>query len=147
MKKLMILILCTALLTACGKKKEILSGELAQKLCAEVPFSEQLTEIDETTSSKLLYLNPNDYSEIMMYVGTQATCDELALIRTNTPDEVIAKLKSYLVQLKANYTLYRPAEADKAENAFITSCKGLVVMVVSGSPETAEQVFRDYLKK
>lgn len=140
-------VLCIVLFTACGRKNEVIGSELAQEFCQEVPFAEALTEIDSSSAVKLLYLNPNDYSEIVMYIGTQSTCDEFAIIKTNTPDTVVDKLQSYLSKVRSDYMTYRPAEANKADNAFITSYKGTVVMVVCSAPGTAEQVFKNYLKK
>ncbi|MGN1115741.1 MAG: DUF4358 domain-containing protein, partial [Candidatus Ornithomonoglobus sp.] len=117
------ILLSTALFTGCGRKREVSGTELAQALCSEVPFAEALTEIDNTISSKLLYLNPNEYSKITMYVGTRSTCDEFAIVETSSPENVTKKIKSYLSQKKTNYLVYRPAEAEKIDNAYITTYK------------------------
>ncbi|MGN0182529.1 MAG: DUF4358 domain-containing protein [Candidatus Ornithomonoglobus sp.] len=146
MYALAVILLCTALFAGCGKKREVSGTELAQVLCREVPFSEALAEIDNTTSSKLLYLNPNEYSRITMYVGTQSTCDEFAIVETSNPESVTEKIESYLAQKKSNYLVYRPAEADKIDNAYITTYKNAVVMVVCSNPIASETAFKNYLK-
>lgn len=143
---LVMIILCIDLFTGCGKKREVSGTELAEVFCREVPFSETLTEIDNTTSSKLLYLNPNEYSKLTMYVGTQSTCDEFAVIETSSPTEVTEKIESYLAQKKSNYLEYRPAEADKIDNAYVTTYKNAVIMVVCANSEAAETAFKNYLK-
>ncbi|MGN0161989.1 MAG: DUF4358 domain-containing protein [Candidatus Ornithomonoglobus sp.] len=140
------ILLCTVFFAGCGKKREVSGAELADVLCREVPFSETLTEIDNTTSSKLLYLNPNEYSKITMYVGTQSTCDEFAIIETSNPSDVIEKIESYLEQKKSNYLVYRPGEADKIDSAYVTTYKNAVVMVVCANPIAAETAFKAYLK-
>ncbi len=143
---LIAILLCTALFTGCGKKREVSGAEFAEVLCREVPFAETLTEIDNTTSSKLLYLNPNEYSKITMYVGTQSTCDEFAIIETSSPADVTEKLKSYLSQKKSNYLVYRPAEAVKIDSAYLTTYKNAVIMVVCADYAAAETAFKEYLK-
>lgn len=143
---LVAILLCAVLFTGCGKKREIAGEELAEVLCRDVPFSEALSKIDTAASSKLLYLNPNDYSDITMYVGTQSTCDEFVIVETSATETVTKKIETYLAQKKSNYLVYRPAEAEKIDRAYITSYKNAVIMVVSSSPETAEEAFKNYLK-
>lgn len=133
--------------SSCGKKSEIVHGELAQALCGSVPFSERLTQLDDSAAQRLLYLNPNDYSELTMLVGTRATCDQIIIVKTASEKTVKEKLSNYLANLKSDYSSYRPAEAQKIENMFSAERNGTIVIVVSADSTKAEMVYMEYLKK
>lgn len=91
MKKLyrfIVLAVCVCMMASCGKKSEIVVSDLAQAIAGGVAFSEPLTEIDSSAAERLLYLNPNDYSEIAMYIGTEATCDEFVIISSSNTKSI-----------------------------------------------------------
>lgn len=138
----MTLVLCSA----CGKIAEIDSTALADRLNSSVTFSEQLTEIEGTAAEKRFYLNPNDYTELTAYVGTKATCDEFAIIKTSSPDTVMTKLRGHLEIQKSNYSNYRPNEAQKIDSAVLEEYKDTVVLIVSGDSENAAAVYEAYIR-
>lgn len=142
-----ILLLSVLMLASCGKIKEINADELATELLSGVPFSETLTEIDVSAADQMLMLNPSNYSDIKMYVGTLSTCDCIAIINAKNTSVVEEKLGNYIASKRAKYLMYRPAEVSKLDNAYITEYKGTVVMVISNDPVTVETVYKNYLKK
>lgn len=150
MKKLYLIVVvtvCTVLLTACGKKSEINRAELAAQINSNVTFSEQLTEIDAVSAELELFLNPNDYSGITMYSGTEATCDEFIIIDTSDTDAIVQKLNTYLEAQRANYSGYRPTEVSKLDSAVLMEYKGTVTLIISPDSEQARLVYEGYLKK
>lgn len=142
-----ILSLAIFMLAGCGKISEINSSELAEKIYTSVAFSENLTQIEGSAAEKRYFLNPNDYSEITAYVGTKATCDEFVIIKTNNTENIMSKLRGHLDVQKANYSSYRPAEAQKIDSAVLEEYKGTVVLIVSGDSANALNVYSEYLMK
>ncbi len=140
-------LICGFMMVSCGKIKEINAGDLAAALNSGAGFAETLTELDAVGAERRLSLNDKDYESITAYIGTMAVCDEFAIIRTNDTKGVIKKLNNHIEQRRGIYQTYRPAELYKLENVFIDEYKGTVVMVVSGSKDTAKQIFENYLKK
>ncbi len=149
MKKLIFTIVSVLVLTilaACGKVSEIDSVSLSERINSSVAFSERLTQIEGTPAEKRFFLNPNDYTEITAFVGTNATCDEFAIIKTNDTQNVITKLRGHLEIQKTSYSNYRPSEAQKIDNAVLEEYKDTVVLIVSGDSENAAAVYEAYLK-
>lgn len=142
-----ILPLLAAALFGCGKKRAVSGEELAAALCRDVPFAETLTEIDNTASSKQLFLNPNEYSKITMYVSSSSSCDEFAIIETANTGGAAEKIADYIEKKRAAYLSYRPAEAEKLDNAYVAEYRNAVVMVVCSDKAAAETAFRNYLKE
>lgn len=141
-----IALVAISVVSGCGKKSEIVSAELSQALSETVAFSEQLTEIDTQNAEKRYSLNSKDYNEIAAFVGTLSTCDEYVIIKTDTPDSVSSKLKSYVADKKEAYEKYRPNEVYKLDNAVIQTHNDAVVMVISNDSENALNVYNEYLK-
>ena len=133
--------------SSCGKIDQIAHDELTERLLSNVSFSEKLTEIDEISAQKQLFLNPNEYSNITMLVGTRATCEQIIIVDTANETVIDEKLKNYFNNLKSSYASYRPVEADKIGNLFTSVHKGTKVYVVSPDSEKVNIVYTNYIKK
>lgn len=146
-KLLLILTACTICATGCGKKKEIKSADLALALNSEVPFTEHLTEIDETTAIIRYGFDTKDCENIISFIGTQGTCDEFTIIKTGDKKAVKEKLGQYLSDKKAQYDKYRPEESLKLDSVIIEEYKNCVTMIVTSDTEKAMNIYGNYLKK
>lgn len=144
---LLTVLLCAFSLCSCNAKGSVAASELAKTISNEAVFCETMTEIDDATAGKLLMLNPNDYSELSMYVGTKSTCERVIVIRTSSPDTVNEKLDNYINGLKAEYQTYRPVEAAKIDSAYRqTYKKNTIILTVCSVPESVDTAIKSYLK-
>lgn len=132
---------------SCGKIDKVAHDELTARLVSNVAFSEKLTQIDEIAAQKQLFLNPNDYSNITMLIGTRATCEQIIIIDTANETVIDEKLENYFNNLKSSYASYRPVESDKIGNMFKAVHKGTKVYVVSPDSEKANIIYTNYIKK
>lgn len=144
---ILISIMCVTTLTSCGKIKEIDEQKLSERLLDSDVFSENLSEIDRHSAERLYFLNPNDYRDMVIYTGTEATCDEIVIINTANVSKVQDRLKTHLELQKKNYSSYRPTESAKIENAVLEVYKETVVLVVSGNSGSVKKIYEDYLRK
>ena len=140
-------LLCISVLAACGKKKTIDGGELAEAFNSGLSFSETLVQLDDAGAERYFFINPNDYEELTAYVGTKGTCDEFIIMHTNDTDTASEKLRQHIERLKSEYSHYRPQETAKLDSAFVDAYRDNVVMVISSDSAKAEEVFNNYLKK
>ena len=140
-------ILSVCMLTACGKKDEIILSELSSKLISEIDFNEQLTELNEDGAARYLYLNPGEYKEITAYVSTNAVVDEFIIIKTSSASTVKNKIDSHIEELKREYAEYRPDEVYKLDDAVVETYKDTVTLIISPDNSKAKQVYDNYLKK
>ena len=131
---------------SCGKIDKVAHDELTARLVSNVSFSEPLTEIDEMAAQKQLFLNPNEYSNITMLIGTRATSEQIIIIDTANETVIDEKLENYFNNLKSSYASYRPAEADKIGNTFKAMHEGTKVYVVSPDSEKVNIVYTNYIK-
>ena len=139
--------LCICMISACGKKDEIVLSELASKLNSEIGFNEKLSELDDAASAGYVYLNPGEYKEIKAYVSTNAVVDEFIIIKTSSVSAVTNKINSHIEELKREYSEYRPDEIYKLDDAVVETYKDTVTLIISPENDKAKQVYDDYLKK
>ena len=139
--------LCAILIAGCGKIKSVEPQALAEAINDNVTFDDYLSVIDSDGAEKYFYLNPNDYTELVAYVGTDATCDEFIIVKTNDVQTIRTKLEEHIGLLRDLYETYRPDETAKLDTAFIETYKDAVVMIISPSPEQAQSTFKSYIKK
>lgn len=134
-------------LCSCGTKKEIDTIDMAEALSQSIVFDETLTELDEVGAENYFMLNPNDYEEMSAYISTKACCDELAVIKTYSPNTVKEKLTAHISELMEDYESFRPAEMSKLEGAVINTYKDTVVLIIAPDMNEAQAAYKEYLKK
>lgn len=135
------------ILSSCGKKEDIDPLDMAQALSSGIAFSETLTGLDTEAAESYLMLNPNDYEEMSVYVSTKACCDEVAVIKTYSPNTVKEKLTAHISEMVEDYEVFRPTELGKLESAVINTYKDTVVLIIAPDMDEAQAVYKEYLKK
>lgn len=149
MKKIICGVLTAALLlmvcVACGQKEpekepSFPAAMTVQALLASGAFSEELEELDPLLLFPLSG-EAADYEGSVLYYSTGATAETAAVISVRDikqVDETEATLRSWLDgQIEAERD-YRPAEAEKLENAILETRGFTVLLVVAADYEKAE---------
>ena len=113
---------------------------LAEDLLKNGEFSDELWKIDDSMVQKLY--NVSDYTQALVYVGSGATAEELALFAFPSEDAAaqgLQKAKDRLESQIADYRTYLPQEVPKLQNAVVMQCGNFVIVCVS--PGSACWVF------
>lgn len=148
MKKVGLCILVTLFaLTACGKKNiSIDMTKLSEDLLAGVPFTDELTQVDEETV-EYLYSIDNAVSEIV-YIGSGATAEEIAVFQFASEEEAAQALPSVerrIADQKEGFESYIPLEVKRLENAVLEKQGCYIILCVSDGTE-AEDIIHGYLQ-
>lgn len=91
---------------------------LAEDLLKNGGFSDELWKIDDSMVQKLY--NMDDYTQALVYVGSGATAEELALFAFPSEDAAtqgFEKAQARLESQIADYRTYLPQEVPKLQNA------------------------------
>lgn len=116
---------------------------LAEDLLKNGEFSDELWKIDDSMVKKLY--NVDDYTQALVYVGSGATAEELALFAFPSEDAAaqgLQKAKDRLESQIADYRTYLPQEVPKLQNAVAEQWGKYVIVCVSPGSACGEIVAR-----
>lgn len=151
MKKLTVFLLaaCLALpLCGCGKKTALDGEALVSELLEKAQFTDSLDRLDDKTVPVLYGVDAADYTAAIVYAGTGATAEEIAVF--TCADEAAAGRVLTAVQARVNsqieaYKNYGPADTLMLQDAVVRQSGVYVVMVVCGDSDTAAKIVDKYL--
>ena len=146
-KRMLSFLLALALLfglAGCGATGGSLDIQtLADDLLKNGEFSDELWKIDDSMVQKLY--NVDDYTQALVYVGSGATAEELALFAFPSEDAAaqgLQKAKDRLESQIADYRTYLPQEVPKLQNAVVKQWGNFVIVCVSPGSACGEIVAR-----
>lgn len=146
-KRMLSFLLALALLfglAGCGATGGSLDIQaLAEDLLKNGEFSDELWKIDDSMVQKLY--NVDDYTQALVYVGSGATAEELALFAFPSEDAAaqgLQKAKDRLESQIADYRTYLPQEVPKLQNAVAEQWGKYVIVCVSPGSACGEIVAR-----
>ena len=146
-KRMLSFLLALALLfglAGCGATGGSLDIQaLAEDLLKNGEFSDELWKIDDSMVQKLY--NVSDYTQALVYVGSCATAEELALFAFPSEDAAaqgLQKAKDRLESQIADYRTYLPQEVPKLQNAVAEQWGKYVIVCVSPGSACGEIVAR-----
>lgn len=146
-KRMLSFLLALALLfglAGCGATGGSLDIQaLAEDLLKNGEFSDELWKIDDSMVKKLY--NVDDYTQALVYVGSGATAEELALFAFPSEDAAaqgLQKAKDRLESQIADYRTYLPQEVPKLQNAVAEQWGKYVIVCVSPGSACGEIVAR-----
>ena len=116
---------------------------LAEDLLKNGEFSDELWKIDDSMVKKLY--NVDDYTQALVYVGSGATAEELALFAFPSEDAAaqgLQKAKDRLESQIADYRTYLPQEVPNLQNAVAEQWGKYVIVCVSPGSACGEIVAR-----
>lgn len=131
-------------LAGCGSTGGTLDMQaLADDLLKNGGFSDELWKIDDSMVQKLY--NISDYTQALVYVGSGATAEELALFAFPSEDAAAQGLQKAQARLEsqiADYRTYLPQEVPKLQKAVAKQWGSYVIVCVSPGSACGEIVAR-----
>lgn len=113
-------------------------------------FKDNLAEIDKTIALTRLYgLDETQIESCSFYTNSNATAEEIAVIKTNSPEyveTVETAFKTRVENQKAACKDYLPDEMPKLDSAVIYINGNYVVLCVSNDNTAAEKLIGDLFK-
>ncbi len=143
MKKVMLAAMMAAmLLTSCNEQpKDVDISALASQIVGEVSFDDSLSEIDDDMISMLYSID--GYTDAVLYKGSGATAEEVAIFKMETTDDAKAALEEAQAHIQSqieSYESYIPEEVSRLEDAIVRQDGYYVSVVVSGDSAAAEKL-------
>lgn len=140
-------------LGACGtedgsqKTVTVDKDALAQELLNNVPFKDQMSEVDSAVFYMLYGVTEEQVDSAVMISGTGATAEEIAVIHAASPDHMDALLEAVDQRIQSqrdSFENYVPAEMNKLAEPVIAQLGDYVVVCISDDNEKAENIIRQY---
>lgn len=128
-------------LSGCAGTRTLDMQALAEELLKNGGFSDELWQIDDPMVKKLYDIE--DYTQALVYVGSGATAEELALFAFSSEAAAsrgLEKVQSRLETQKESYRAYLPQEVPKLEKAVAKQWGRYVILCVCpGSQEIIDR--------
>lgn len=155
MKRLLLILLslfCLAgVLSACGSEKAVtevdftaLSGELLDSGI----YNDLMSPLDKDIAAMLYSVDAGCISECVLYCGTGATGEEIALFKA-ADSESAAAIAAAAQQRKSDqiesFKNYVPSEVPKIEKAVIKTNGQFVAYIVSCDADKAAEILKKYM--
>lgn len=139
------LCLTLVMLTGCSGAKTLTvsTGELADKLAAEVGFTDQMSKVEDRTFFALYNVEKSTVLQAAVYMSTGATAEEIAVIKavdTNSVAAIEQAMKERVESQKTGFENYVPTELDKLSKPVIKIVGDTIILCISDHNDKAEQV-------
>ena len=143
MKKVMLAAMMAGmLLTSCNEQpKDVDISALASPNVGGGSFDDSLSEIDDDMISMLYSID--GYTDAVLYKGSGATAEEVAIFKMETTDDAKAALEEAQAHIQSqieSYESYIPEEVSRLEDAIVRQDGCYVSVVVSGDSAAAEKL-------
>ena len=135
-------VLCL-LLGACGSLPAIDPAEALGTIQASVPFSEELTELDQGATCKNYGVDEADLQAGLSAIGSGATAESAAVFQAvdgEAAGRVETALEAFLEDGIAGYSDYQPEEVPKLAAAVLERKGPYVIFCVSADAAKAAEV-------
>ena len=145
---LAILCLLTVLIGCGSKKKEMVPETFVQELLTGAKFTDSLNQLDEPVVPILYGVDSADYSKAIVYCGTAATAEEIAVFQA--VDDAAAQRLLTAARARVDhqievYKAYGPAQAMTLENGVVGRSGNTVVVVICADVDGAKKITDQYL--
>ena len=130
-------------------KEDVSVKTVADAILNGGDFKDNLAEVDTTMALTRLYsLDPEQIEESMFYTNSQATAEEIAVIKVKSEEYVQAVKEAYETRIADQKTAcesYLPDEMPKLEAAVIYENGKYVVLCVSNDSDKALEIIQGQL--
>lgn len=130
-------------------KEDVAVKTVADAILNGGDFKDNLAEVDTTMALTRLYsLDPEQIEESMFYTNSQATAEEIAVIKVKSEDYVQTVKDAYETRIADQKTAcesYLPDEMPKLEAAVIYENGKYVVLCVSNDSDKALEIIQEQL--
>jgi hypothetical protein len=97
----------------------------------------------------LIGVSSDSFTSAVIYTGSGATAEELAIIQTEDSSDaeyIIAKLNTHISNQADAYAGYKPEEVDKINSAIVKSNGSYIILCVAENNTAAEEIINKYFK-
>ncbi|MBR6114091.1 MAG: DUF4358 domain-containing protein [Oscillospiraceae bacterium] len=146
---LVLALLClAAALTGCGGKKDLEPQSFAEELLAGAKFTDSLNRLDDAVVPLLYGVDPADYSDAVVYCGTAATAEEIAVftaVDDAAAQRLLSAAQTRVSKQLESYRTYGPQAAMTLENSVVARTGNYVVVVVCSDSDGAKKICGKYI--
>ena len=145
---LAIVCLLTALCGCGSKKKELVPETFVQELLSGAKFTDSLNRLDDPVVPILYGVDSADYSKAIVYCGTAATAEEIAVFEAvddAAAERLLTAAKARVDHQIEVYKSYGPAQAMTLENGVVGRAGNVVVVVICADGDGAKKITDQYL--
>ena len=152
MKRLTAMLLAVVMLAAlcaCGgpKAKEVDLGALEAELTASNAFSDILNKPADGVAARLYDIEDGAAKQVILYVGTGATAEEIFLAEAadaSAADALKASCEERVADQKTMFANYAPGEVAKLDDAVLVTSGNYVILVVSADAAAVRSIVENY---
>ena len=131
-----------------GAELDFETKELADSIFERGEFKDDLAELSSDVALERLYaLDSSKIEDSSFYTNTNATAEEIAVIKVNDPAYVQTVIEAYnqrVAEQKEACENYLPDEMPKLNDAVIESQGNYVVLCISMDSENAREIIGEY---
>ena len=125
-----------------NKNIDIDIKKLADDLKNAQIFEDNLSQIDRSSIIKKYEFDNNPITEIISYLGTGATAEEILIMEVS--DEKYVKEIEEKIKSKMDFQNYLPKEVYKLENYILESKGRYIVLCVSNDYDKTKEIINKY---
>ena len=142
------LICLLSVLAGCGGKKEMDPQKLTEELLGGAKFVDSMNPISDTVIPILYEIDAADYTSALVYCGTAATAEEIAVFQAK--DDAAAERLMKAARARADhqievYSSYGPEAARTLENGIVRQSGNYIVVVICSDADGAKKIVDKYI--
>ncbi len=134
--------------TGCGGKKELEPRAFVDELLSGAKFTDSLNQLDDPVVPLLYGVDAADYTSAIVYAGTGATAEEIAVFTARddaAADRLLTAARTRVDDRIESFKNYGPAAAMSLENAIVEKSGKYVIVVVCSDSEGAAKIADKYI--
>ena len=135
-------------LCGCGGKKELDPRAFVDELLSGAKFVDSMNQISDAVVPIIYEVDTADYSSAIVYCGTAATAEEIAVFQAvdDAAAERLLKAADARVQHQIeSYAAYGPEAARTLENGIVKRSGNYVIVVVCADQAGAKKIVDKYI--
>lgn len=152
MKKTISLLLAAvcllSVLAGCGGKKEMDPKALVDELLSGAGFVDSMNQISDAVVPIIYEVDQADYSSAVVYCGTAATAEEIAVFQavdSSAADRLLEAAKTRVQRQIESYASYGPEAARTLENGIVERSGNYVIVVICADHAGAKKIVDKYI--
>jgi len=145
---LLALVCLVSALAGCGGKKEMEPQAFVDELLSGAAFTDSLNRLEDDVVPILYEVETADYTSAIVYAGTAATAEEIAVfeaVDAAAADRLLTAAQKRVDEQIESYKDYGPAAAMTLENAIVKKSGNYVVVVVCTDSAAAKKIADKYI--